>query len=109
MTPYARHSLTPQRPLTPAQERSLVALVSLCPGLGEEAPASAIAERSGLRHGATTLALRGLERRLLVAGHGHDQDPRLWAPTLTGRALAKTLMARDEDGRHSRDGDAPEA
>jgi DNA-binding MarR family transcriptional regulator len=89
----------PQRPLTPAQEKSLVALAELCPGLGEEASAAQIAARSGLRHGATTLALRGLERRRLVTGHGADQDPRLWAPTLTGRAHAKHLAARAaEDG-----------
>ena len=97
-----RHQLPPQNPLTAAQERSLVALAALCPGLGEEATAAAIAEQSGSRHGATTLALRGLERRRLVTGHGND--PRLWAPTLTGRALAKSLAGRQEDGpRHSRD------
>lgn len=68
-----------------------MALADLCPGLGEEAPAADVAARSGLRHGATTLALRGLERRRLAAGHGQDGDPRMWAPTLTGRALAKHL------------------
>ena len=93
----------PQRPLTPAQERSLVALAALCPGLGEEAPAADVAERSGLRHGATTLALRGLERRRLVHGHGEDSDPRCWAPTLIGRAHAKHLAARD--ARITRDDD----
>ena len=81
----------PQRPLTAAQERSLVALAELCPGLGEEAAAAEVAAQSGLRHGAATLALRGLERRRLAAGHGEDGDPRMWAPTLTGRALAKHL------------------
>jgi hypothetical protein len=96
----------PQQPLTPAQERSLVALAALCPGLGEEAPAAAVAAKSGLRHGATTLALRGLERRRLVTGHGHDSDPRWWAPTLTGRAQAKHLLARferEEERRHTRE------
>ena len=83
----------PRRPLTRAQERSLVALVALCPGMGEEASAAAVAAESGLRHGATTLALRGLERRRLVAGHGDDQVPRCWAPTMTGRAQAKLLTA----------------
>ena len=96
----------PQRPLTPAQERTLVALAKLCPGLGEEAPASAIAAESGIRHGATTLALRGLERRRLVIGHGADADPRCWAPTLTGRALAKHLAgSSDGEPRHERDSD----
>ena len=91
----------PQRPLTPAQERSLVALAALCPEMGEEAPAADIAAQSGLRHGATTLALRGLERRRLVTGHGEDADPRVWAPTMTGRAQAKQLAAALEP-----DGDA---
>ena len=93
----------PQRPLTPAQERSLVALAALCEGLGEEASAAQIAERSGLRHGATTLALRGLERRRLVAGHGDDADPRMWTPTLTGRALARHLRGADDEPRVERE------
>ena len=96
-----RHSLPPQNPLTAAQRRALIALSELCPGLGEEATAAEIAGQSGSRHGATTLALRGLERRRLVIGHG--EEPRLWAPTLTGRALAKTLRGEREDPRHSRD------
>ena len=97
----------PQRPLTPAQERSLVALAALCPGLGEEAQAADIAAESGLRHGSTTLALRGLERRRLVTGHG--EEPRCWAPTLTGRAHAKHLLGRDApqdvegEARHARE------
>jgi hypothetical protein len=96
-------SLPPQRPLTAAQERSLVALAELCPGLGEEAPAAAIAVQSGIRHGATTLALRGLERRRLVIGNGADADPRMWAPTLTGRALAKHLRGAKQEPRVERD------
>jgi DNA-binding MarR family transcriptional regulator len=104
MERFTRYSAPPQRPLTPAQERSLVALAALCPGLGEEATAAAIAARSGLRHGATTLALRGLERRRLVTGHGEDSDPRFWAPTLTGRAHAKHLRGRAaEEERHTRE------
>ena len=90
--------IPPQRPLTEAQERSLVALAALCPEMGEEATAADIAARSGLRHGATTLALRGLERRRLATGHGDDADPRLWAPTLTGRAQAKHLAAGADAG-----------
>ncbi|HEX8121538.1 MAG TPA: hypothetical protein VF549_09770 [Solirubrobacteraceae bacterium] len=103
-------AIPPQRPLTLAQERSLVALAALCPGLGEEASAADVAVRSGLRHGATTLALRGLERRRLVAGHG--EEARTWAPTLTGRAHAKHLTSRDgappagRPGAASEDGDA---
>ena len=94
----------PQRPLTVAQERALVALAALCPGLGEEALAADVARRSGLRTGAATLALRGLERRRLVAGHG--DEPRHWGPTLTGRAHAKHLADRDcrapREQRHAR-------
>ena len=104
MDRFARHTAPPpQRPLTPAQERTLVALAALCPGLGQEALAADIAKRSGLRHGATTLALRGLERRRLVAGHG--DEPRLWGPTMTGRAHAKHLTTRDgnDHRRHERD------
>ena len=86
-----RFSSPPQRPLTTAQERSLVALVALCPDMGEEASAAAVAAESGLRHGATTLALRGLERRRLVTGHGDDHMPQCWAPTMIGRAQAKSL------------------
>ena len=93
----------PQRPLTTAQERSLVALAVLCPGLGEEASAARVAGQSGIRHGATTLALRGLERRRLVTGHGEDSEPRMWAPTLTGRALAKHLRGTVEEARMQRE------
>ena len=81
----------PRRPLTRAQERSLVALVALCPEMGEEASAAAVAAQRGLRHGATTLALRGLERRQLVTGHSDADLPQCWAPTMTGRAEAKHL------------------
>jgi hypothetical protein len=95
-------SAPPQRPLTAAQERSLVALVELCSGLGEEASAAEVAAKSGVRHGATTLALRGLERRRLVTGHGADHDPRMWTPTLTGRALARHLRGGDDEPRVER-------
>ncbi len=71
-----------------------MALAELCPEMGEEAGAAAVAARSGLRHGATTLALRGLERRRLVAQHGADDDAPCWAPTMTGRAQAKQLAGR---------------
>ena len=76
-----------------------MALAALCPGMGAEASAAAVAVESGLRHGATTLALRGLERRRLVTGHGDDQDPRYWTPTLTGRAHAKHIAAREARDR----------
>ena len=108
MNRFARKSTPPpQRPLTQAQELSLTALVALCPGLGEEATAAAVAAKSGLRHGATTLALRGLERRGMVTGHPDEDGPQAWAPTLTGRAHARHLVLRDgraeAEGRHTRD------
>lgn len=86
-----------------------MALARLCPGLGEEASAAEVAAASGIRHGATTLALRGLERRRLVTGHGGDSDPRVWAPTLTGRALANHLGGAGGEQRAHRDGDEPAA
>lgn len=89
-----------------------MALAGLCSGLGEEASAAQVAAASGLRHGATTLALRGLERRRLVTGHGADSDPRTWAPTLTGRALAKHLRGvagEPRVERPEREGDEPAA
>ena len=48
--------------------------------------------------GATTLALRGLERRQFVVSHGGEG---FWSPTLTGRAKAREL-----DDRAARIGEA---
>jgi hypothetical protein len=85
---YTAH-VVPQRPLTAAQERALVALVEVCGKLGSECETPSIADEAGMRAGGVTLAMRGLELRRMVIGHG--EDPRVWAPTLTGRALARTL------------------
>ena len=92
---FSRHlPAPPQKPLTKAQERTLVALVDVCRDLGAECDPASIARAASLRTGGVTLALQGLERRKLAAGHG--QEPRLWSPTLTGRALARSLGGGDE-------------
>jgi DNA-binding MarR family transcriptional regulator len=88
---HFRHPALPHRPLTAAQQRALVALVEVCGELGSEGDPAAIAAHSGMQAGGVTLALGGLERRGLVAGHGEHR--RSWSPTLTGRALARSLRA----------------
>ena len=79
------------RPLTDTQRRALTALVALCPADGQEAGHSAVAQAIGVRGGAASLALRGLERRRLAVGH-QDDATRAWAPTLVGRAHARELL-----------------
>jgi hypothetical protein len=76
--------------MTDTQRDALVALVALCPADGQEAGHSAVARELDLRPGAASLALRGLERRKLAAGHQEDAG-RVWAPTLVGRAQAREL------------------
>ena len=74
-----------------------MALVAVCAELGAECSPSAIAREGGMQAGGVTLALRGLERRRLVTGHG--EEPRTWSPTLSGRALARSLRAAADPGR----------
>jgi hypothetical protein len=52
-----------------------------------------------MQPGGVTLALRGLERRRLVTAHGTGEEPRTWSPTLTGRAMARSLRAAAGPGR----------
>lgn len=85
----------PGRPLTPAQRRVVIALVEACPTLGQELSAREIADAARMAGGATTLALRGLERRQLVVSHGPDDES--WSPTLPGRARARELGARPRE------------
>ena len=85
--PAATHG----RPLTDTQREALIALVALCPADGQEAGHSAVAAAAKVRPGAAGLALRGLERRRLAAGH-QDGPDRFWAPTLVGRAHARELL-----------------
>ena len=77
--------------MTDTQRSALKALVALCPADGQEAGHSAVAARAELTPGAAGLALRGLERRRLAAGHQDGAD-RYWAPTLVGRAHARELL-----------------
>jgi hypothetical protein len=70
----------------------LIAVVEACPALGQELAARTIADVARMAGGATTLALRGLERRQLVVSHGPAED--FWSPTLPGRARARELNDR---------------
>ena len=85
-----RHA--PGRPLSFAQKRALVALVRLCPDMGDEADAGAVARSSGLKPNAAVLALRGLVRRNLALAH---EAPEAWSPTMTGRGMARYVRAAD--------------
>jgi hypothetical protein len=88
----------PGPPLTDAQERVLIALVDLCPELGQEAPLHPIAERASLPPGPATLAMRGLERRRMVWRQEEgDEDPGgepCWTPTGPGRDHARAVRPR---------------
>ena len=90
--PRPRHA--PGRPLTLAQKRALVGLVSLCEPLGSEADAQGVARASGLKPNAAVLALEGLVRRRLVVGH-EDGEGAMWSPTLAGRGLARYVRASE--------------
>lgn len=83
----------PSRPLSLAQQRALVALVSACGPLGREADAGAIARMSGLKPNAAVLALQGLERKRYAVRHGEPAES--WSPTLPGRHRAKYVRARE--------------
>jgi DNA-binding MarR family transcriptional regulator len=83
----------PERALTPAQRRALLAMRS-----GAEADAASIAEAAGMKPNGVGLALRALERRGLVTRQG-DGTP-LWTVTFAGRALAQRL---------GENGDAPKS
>ena len=83
-----RHA--PSRPLSLAQKRALVALVRLCPDMGDEADAGEVARSSGLKPNAAVLALHGLARRQLAIAH---DAPEAWSPTMTGRGMARYVRA----------------
>ena len=89
-----RWSRVPGPPLTEAQERALLALVDLCPGLGDEEKLHPIAQRAGLPPGPATLALRGLVRRRMAWKHDENGDDAAWTPTQAGRDLAVSVRAR---------------
>ena len=75
---------SPDRALTSAQKRALLAMER-----GADLEAAAIAEATGMKPNGAALALRGLERRGLVARH--DGEPAAWSVTFAGRALAQRL------------------
>ncbi len=85
-----RHA--PSRPLSLAQKRALVALVRVCGDLGSETDAGVVARVSGLKPNVAVLALTGLERRQLAVGF---EDPERWAPTFSGRSMARYVRARE--------------
>lgn len=87
-------SPAPDRALTAAQKRALLALAEVT-----EASAAQVAEATTMKPNGAALALRGLERRGLVARA--DEALGLWSVTFAGRALLKRLAsngARPGDG-----------
>jgi DNA-binding MarR family transcriptional regulator len=78
----------PERALTPAQQRALLAM-----GADQETPAAEIAAATGMKPNGVALALKGLERRGLVKRAAGDDD-RLWAVTFAGRGLAGRLAPK---------------
>ena len=86
----ARHA--PARPMSLAQKRVLVALVSACEPLGSEVDATTLSAMTGVKPNATALALQGLVRRRLAVRH---EDPEAWSPTLSGRGMAKYVRAAE--------------
>ena len=77
-------SPSPDRALTAAQKRALLAM----PG-DVEVSAGSVADAAAMKPNGAALALRGLERRGLVARQ--EDDPSLWSVTFAGRALTKRL------------------
>lgn len=89
-----RWSRVPGPPLTDAQERTLLALVDLCPGVGAEASLRPIADAAAMQPGPATLALRGLVRRRMAWRQDEEGGEPAWTPTQPGRQLAETVRER---------------
>jgi hypothetical protein len=81
---------SPERALTAAQRRALLALKQEA-----ELDAASVARAAGLKPNGAALALRGLERRGLAAPH--DEDARVWTVTFAGHALAQRLAQTEPD------------
>ena len=75
---------SPERALTPVQKQALLALRN---GAGVET--AQLAEAIGMKPNSAALALRGLERRGLVARQ--EGEPPAWSVTFAGHALAERL------------------
>jgi DNA-binding MarR family transcriptional regulator len=75
---------SPDRALTPAQKQALLAMRKAA-----EVEAAEVAKATGMKPNGVALALRGLERRGLVARQ--EGEPAAWAVTFAGHALAERL------------------
>ena len=80
---------SPDRALTPAQKQALLAMRR-----GAEVEAAALAHATGMKPNGAALALRGLERRGLVARQ--EGEPAVWTVTFAGHALAERLTVADD-------------
>lgn len=78
---------SPDRALTAAQKRALLAMPR-----GAEVDAAVLAEATGMKPNGAALALRGLERRGLVARQ--EGEPAAWSVTFAGRALVERLATQ---------------
>ena len=81
-------SPSPDRALTAAQKRALLAMPE-----GAEVNAGSLAEAAEMKPNGAALALRGLERRGLVARQ--EDDPSLWTVTFAGRGETIRIHGRD--------------
>ena len=81
----------PERALTRAQKQVLLALIA-----GVQVDAASVAAATGMKPNGAGLALRGLERRGLIARAAGE--PVTWSVTFAGHALAQRLdrVSRDE-------------
>jgi hypothetical protein len=90
---HGRWTRVPGPPLSPAQERVLLSLVTLCPETRDEAALRPIAGGASLAPGPATLALGGLVRRRMANRHDDGDGAVTWAPTNTGRWEAEALRS----------------
>ena len=91
MSPFSVQSPRPDRALTPAQRRALLAMAQTA-----EIEAAALAEAAGLKPNGAALAVRALERRGLVSRS--DGEPPAWTMTFLGHALASRLRGEGVGG-----------
>jgi hypothetical protein len=82
-------SPSPDRALTAAQKRALLAMPE-----SVEVDASTVAGAAAMKPNGAALALGGLERRGLVVRQAGE--PQAWTITFAGRALAQRLAAAED-------------
>jgi hypothetical protein len=92
---HGRWTRVPGPPLSPAQERVLLSLVTLCPQTRDEAKLRPIAEGASLAPGPATLALGGLVRRRMANRHDDGDGAVTWTPTNAGRSEADVVRPGD--------------